>query len=56
VKSEFHIPLVDDLLDDLLGSSIFSKVDLRSGYNQLRMDSRMYTRQILGLVEITINI
>lgn len=38
VKNRFSIPLVDDLLDELHGSKWFSNVDLRSGYNQVRMD------------------
>lgn len=38
VKDRFPIPLIDDLMDDLGGSSVYSKFDLRAGYHQLRME------------------
>ncbi|GJW28012.1 putative reverse transcriptase domain-containing protein [Tanacetum coccineum] len=37
VKNRYSLPRIDDLFDQLQGSKFFSKVDLRSGYHQLRV-------------------
>ena len=37
IKNKYTLPRIDDLFDQLKGSSIFSKIDLRSGYHQLRI-------------------
>ncbi|GJZ61036.1 hypothetical protein Tco_0617173 [Tanacetum coccineum] len=37
VKNRYPLPRIDDLFDQLQGSSAYSKIDLRSGYHQLRV-------------------
>ncbi|GKA23067.1 putative reverse transcriptase domain-containing protein [Tanacetum coccineum] len=37
VKNHYPLPRIDDLFDQLQGSSVYSKIDLRTGYHQLRI-------------------
>ncbi|GJW70011.1 putative reverse transcriptase domain-containing protein [Tanacetum coccineum] len=37
VKNRYPLPRIDDLFDQLQGSSVYSKIDLRSGYHQLKV-------------------
>ena len=48
VKNKYLLPRIDDLFDQLKGASIFSKVDLQSGYHQLRIKMSMCIRRRLG--------
>ena len=37
VKNKYPLPRIEDLFDQLRGAGAFSKIDMRSGYHQLRI-------------------
>jgi hypothetical protein len=36
IKNKYHLPRIDDLFDQLKEVTVFSKINLRSGYHQLK--------------------
>ena len=47
IKNKYLLPRIDDLFDQLKGASIFSKIDLRSGYHRLRIKMWMCIKRRL---------
>ena len=37
IKNKYPLPRIDDLMDQLVDSRVFSKIDLRSGYHQIKV-------------------
>jgi len=37
IKNKYHLPRIDLLFDQLVGAKVFSKIDLRSGYHQIKI-------------------
>ena len=37
IKNRYPLPRIDDLFDQLSGARVYSKIDLRTGYHQLRV-------------------
>jgi hypothetical protein len=46
LKNKYPLPRIEDLFNQMKGVSVFSKINLRSGYHQLKFKSQTYQRQL----------
>lgn len=58
IKNKYPLPRIDDLFDQMKGAGVFSKIDLRSGYHQLRIRTEDIPKTAFstryGLYEFTV--
>ncbi|GJR23331.1 putative reverse transcriptase domain-containing protein [Tanacetum coccineum] len=53
IKNRYPLPRIDDWFDQLLGSRYFSKIDLRSGYHQLRVREEDIPKAAFSMRNVT---
>ena len=58
IKNKYPLPMINDLFDQLVGAKVFSKIDLRSGYHQLKIHEQDIPKTTFttryGLYEYTV--
>ena len=58
IKNKYPLPMINDLFDQLQGAKVFSKIDLRSGYHQLKIREQDIAKTTFttryGLYEYTV--
>jgi hypothetical protein len=46
MKNKYPLPRIDILFDQLARAKVFSKIDLRSGYHQIKLDQAIFQKQL----------
>jgi hypothetical protein len=49
IKNKYHLPRIDILLDQLAGAQVFSKIDLRSGYHQIKIHKEIIPKMVFSM-------
>jgi hypothetical protein len=53
VKNKYPLPRIEDLFDQMRGARVFSKIDLRTGYHQVKIPKTTFSTRY-GLYEFTV--
>ena len=53
IKNRYPLPRIDDLMDQLVGARVFSKIDLRSGYHQIKVKDEDMQKTASGPAMVT---
>jgi len=48
-KNEYLVSLINELLEELVGGTFFSKIALKTGYHQIRMKSEDISKIVFGI-------
>ena len=56
VKTQPCLPSIEDLFDPVRGAKYFSKLDLKSGYNQVRVEERDIPKTIITTLSVTLSL
>ena len=55
IKNKYPLPRIDDLFDQLSGAKVFSKIDLRTGYYQLKIKKEILPKPRSPLATVFMN-
>ena len=47
IRNKYPLPRIDDLFDQLSRAKVFSKIDLRTGYHQLKIKNDRYSQDLV---------